>query len=312
MRVSDIGMSGREVQRKGRLHTIYSMTGYGRKRALAEGYDISFEVKAVNSRYLDLNIKTGRLYTPLEERIKKLVCGRVSRGKVDVYLSVGKPEGGSTELSLNRDYLEAYLRLMERVKAEYGVAGEVSLDMISAKDEVFNISRAEEDMDKVWALALPIADAALDEFCCMREAEGEKLCADLRLHAAAAEALCEKIKARSPESVSEAKEKMLKRIRELTEGLEPDEGRLLTECAIYADKADISEELARLDSHFAQFENMLRGGGPVGRKLDFLVQEMNREVNTVGSKSADTEIAGAVIAAKSEIEKIREQIQNIE
>ena len=156
-----------------------SMTGYGRQRSLVGGKDICFEIKSVNSRYLDLNIKVGRLYNPLEERVKQLVSSRISRGKVDVYLSVTNTEGDGTTLSLNKDYLEAYLKLMERIKAEYGATGEVSLDMISAKNEVFMATRPEEDMEAVWAAVLPVAEAALDGFCEMRRREGEKLAADI-------------------------------------------------------------------------------------------------------------------------------------
>lgn len=290
----------------------YSMTGYGRQRVLVDGKDICFEIKAVNSRYLDLNIKLGRLYNPLEERIKRLVSSRISRGKVDVYLSVTNAEGDGTTLALNKDYLEAYLELMARIKRDYGVSGEVSLDMISAKNEVFTVTRADEDMDEAWALILPVAEAALDGFCAMRKAEGEKLVADIREHAAEAARLRGRIKELAPISVKAAMDKIHARIAELLEGVNPDEGRLLTECAVFADKVDINEELARLDSHFTQLEAILKEEGPIGRKLDFLVQEINREINTIGSKSADVDIARAVIAAKSEIEKIREQIQNIE
>lgn len=290
----------------------YSMTGYGRQRALIGGKDVCFEIKSVNSRYLDLNIKLGRLFGPLEERIKRLVSSRISRGKVDVYLSVTNVEGDGTTLALNTDYLEAYLKLMERIKAEYGVAGEVSLDMISARPDVFTAVRPDEDTEQIWLLVLPVAEAALDEFCAMRRAEGEKLVSDVRLHAAETAALREKIKKLAPASVAAARDRMTARIKELLEGVSPDEGRLLTECAIYADKADVNEELARLESHFSQLEGILKESGPIGRKLDFLVQEINREMNTIGSKCADVEIARAVIAAKSEIEKIREQIQNIE
>lgn len=290
----------------------YSMTGYGRQRALAGGKDISFEIKSVNSRYLDLNIKLSRLYNPLEERIKQLVSSRISRGKVDVYLSVTNTEGDGTTLALNKDYLEAYLALMARIKEDYGVAGEVSLDMISMKNDVFTVTRADEDMEAVWALIAPVAEAALDEFCAMRKAEGAKLVADIKQHAAETATLRSTIKELAPASVQSVNQKMIARIRELLEGANPDEGRLITECAIFADKADINEELARLESHFAQLEAFLAETGPIGRKLDFLVQEINREVNTIGSKSSDVNIARAVVAAKSEIEKIREQIQNIE
>ena len=291
---------------------VYSMTGYGRHRALAGGKDICFEVKSVNSRYLDLNIKLGRLYSPLEERIKQLVSSRISRGKVDVYLSVNETEGDNVSLVLNKDYLEAYLQLMKRIKDEYGVSGEVTLEMISAKNEIFTATHVDEDMDKVWELVQPVAETALDGFCSMRRTEGEKLVADIRQHAAEAKAAAERIRQLAPESVRANRDKMIARIKELTEGINPDEGRLLTECAIYADKADINEELARLDSHFSQLEKILSEGGTIGRKLDFLVQEINRETNTICSKSSDVEIARAGIAAKSEIEKIREQIQNIE
>ncbi len=290
----------------------YSMTGYGRQRMLAGGKDISFEIKAVNSRYLDLNIKLGRLYNPLEERIKQLVSARVARGKVDVYLSVTNTEGDGTTLALNKDYLEAYLALMTRIKNEYGVAGEISLDMVSSKNDVFTVTRADEDMEAVWALIKPVAEAALDEFCAMRRTEGAKLVADIKEHAAETAALRATIKELAPAAVEGAKQKMLARIRELLEGANPDEGRLITECAIFADKADINEELARLESHFAQLDTILSEEGSIGRKLGFLVQEINREVNTIGSKSSDVNIARAVVAAKSEIEKIREQIQNIE
>ncbi len=290
----------------------FSMTGYGRCRELLEGKDICFEIKSVNSRYLDINIKLGRLYAPLEERIKQLVSSRISRGKVDVYLSVNNIEGDATTLTLNKDYLEAYLGVMERISTEYGVKGEVTLSMVSSKSEVFNATRPEEDMEQVWALVLPVAEKALDAFCNMRKAEGEKLVEDIRSHAAATAVLRERIKERAPLAVSTAKERMLARISELLEGVSYDEGRLLTECAIFADRADINEELARLASHFAQLEGILADKGSIGRKLDFLVQEMNREVNTIGSKSQDVEIARAVIDAKSEIEKIREQLQNLE
>ena len=291
---------------------VLSMTGYGRCRELVENKDICFEIKSVNSRYLDFNIKLGRLYTPLEERVKQLVSSKISRGKVDVYLSVTNPEGDVTTLSLNKDYLEAYLGVMNKVSEEYGVKGEVTLSMVSSKSEVFNVTRVDEDMEKAWELIKPVAEKALDAFCAMRAAEGKKLVADIKEHADNTAVLRAKIQERAPLAVAAAKDKMLARIKDLLEGVNPDEGRLLTECAIFVDKADINEEIARLGSHFSQLENILAEGGPVGRKLDFLVQEINREVNTIGSKSQDVEIARLVIDAKSEIEKIREQIQNLE
>ncbi len=291
---------------------VYSMTGYGRCRELVAGKDICFEIKSVNSRYLDLNIKLSKLYAPLEERIKKLVSSRISRGKVDVFLTVINTEGDKTSLSLNREYLEAFLAVMKDISDEYGIPGGVTTGMLSSRSEIFNQTRPDEDMEEAWAIIAPVVEKALDAFCEMRANEGEKLEADIRSHADATKALREQILLRAPQSVLAAKERIYARIKELLEGREPDEGRLLTECAIFADKADINEELARLDSHFAQLDSILKQGGQVGRKLDFLVQEINREINTIGSKSSDVEIARAVIDAKSEIEKIREQIQNLE
>ncbi len=291
---------------------VYSMTGYGRCRELSAGKDICFEVKSVNSRYLDINIKMSKLYAPLEEKVKKAVSAKIARGKVDVYLSVSNTEGDRTALSLNREYLEAYLAVMKQISDEYNIPGGVTTGMISSRSEVFNATRPDEDMEEAWALIAPVIDKALDAFCEMRAVEGEKLVADIRSHAEQTKCLRAEIKERAPLAVKAANERMYTRIKELLEGREPDEGRLLTECAIFADKADINEELARLDSHFNQLEAILKAGGEVGRKLDFLVQEMNREINTIGSKSNDVEIAKSVIAAKSEIEKIREQLQNLE
>ncbi len=291
---------------------VYSMTGYGRCRELSAGKDICFEVKSVNSRYLDINIKMSKLYAPLEDKVKKAVSSRIARGKVDVYLSVVNTEGDGTSLTLNREYLEAYLSVMKQIGDEYGIPGGVTTGMVSSRSEVFNATRPDEDMEQVWALIAPVIEKALDAFCEMRATEGAKLVEDIRSHASATKAIRERIKERAPLAVQAAKDRMYARIKELLEGREPDEGRLLTECAIFADKADINEELVRLDSHFIQLEEILKKGGDIGKKMDYLVQEMNREINTIGSKSNDVEIAKAVIDAKSEIEKIREQLQNLE
>jgi len=274
--------------------------------------DICFEIKAVNSRYLDLNVKSSRLYAPLEERIKQLVSSKISRGKTDVYLTVNNVSGDGTTLTLNREYLEAYLGLMKKIGEEYDVAGQVTLEMISSKGEVFNAAKTDEDIEEVWQQVKSVAEKALASFCEMRAAEGKKLVEDIKLHMSYAQQLKEEIAASAPESVLAARERMETRIKELLEGINPDEGRLLTECAVFADKADVNEELARLDSHFSQLETMLGSKAPIGRKLDFLLQEINREINTIGSKTVGLEVTKAVIEAKSEIEKIREQIQNVE
>lgn len=291
---------------------VKSMTGYGRCREVVDGRDILVEVKSVNSRYIDANIKTGRLYTALEEKLKVLASAYISRGKVDLYLTVENIGGEKVNLSVNREYLESYVHLLRRIQSEYGLGGDVTVQTIAGKQDIFSQTKADEDMDEVWAAVEPVARKAFDIFLSMRKTEGERMAADVLGHLQTLEAIREQLVIKAPQAVAESNERMLTRIRELLGNVPADESRLLTECAVFADKADISEELARLDSHFRQFRSMLEEEVPVGRKLDFLVQEINRECNTIGSKSNDTEFARLVIEAKSAVEKIREQIQNIE
>lgn len=291
---------------------IKSMTGYGRHREVIDGRDILCEVKSVNSRYLDTNIKLGRMYNALEEKVKQYASGRVSRGKLDIYISIDNIAGDDNGLSVNEKFLESYVSLLRDIKARYELGGDVTIQTVAGRNEVFVTTRPDEDTEAAGKALLAVMEKAFDGFSAMREAEGEKLEADLLSHLEVLEGIREEIAKRAPDSVKESNEKMKNRIRELLDGVNYDEARLLTECAVFADKADISEELARLDSHFVQFRKILKENVPVGRKLDFLVQEMNREVNTIGSKCNDGEIAKQVIEAKSFVEKIREQIQNIE
>ena len=291
---------------------IKSMTGYGRHREVIDGRDILCEVKSVNSRYLDTNIKLGRMYTALEDTVKQYASSRVSRGKMDIYISIDNIEGNDNGLSVNEKFLESYVALLREIKAKYELGGEVSIHTVASRNEVFVQTRPDEDMEALKAPLTAVMEKAFDAFTAMRQAEGEKLESDLLSHLAVLEDIRSKIVLRAPDSVRENNEKMKARIKELLDNVNYDEARLLTECAVFADKADISEELARLDSHFTQFKSILKESVPVGRKLDFLVQEMNREVNTIGSKCNDGEIAKLVIDAKSFVEKIREQIQNIE
>ncbi|MBR2901472.1 MAG: YicC family protein [Clostridia bacterium] len=291
---------------------IKSMTGYGRHREVIDGRDILCEVKSVNSRYLDTNIKLGRMYTALEDTVKQYASSRVSRGKMDIYISIDNIEGNDNGLSVNEKFLESYVSLLREIKAKYELGGEVSIHTVASRNEVFVQTRPDEDMEALKAPLTAVMEKAFDAFTAMRQAEGEKLESDLLSHLAVLEDIRSKIVLRAPDSVRENNEKMKARIKELLDNVNYDEARLLTECAVFADKADISEELARLDSHFTQFKSILKESVPVGRKLDFLVQEMNREVNTIGSKCNDGEIAKLVIDAKSFVEKIREQIQNIE
>ncbi len=291
---------------------IKSMTGYGRCREVVGGRDILVEVKSVNSRYIDANIKTGRLYNALEEKLKSLASSYISRGKIDIYLTIENIDGDKVNLSVNREYLESYVHLLRQIQTEFGLGGDVTVQTIANKPDIFSQTKADEDMDEVWTAVEGVARKAFDIFMSMRVAEGERMAADVLGHLRHLEDIRTELVTKAPQVVAESNERMINRIRELLAGVQVDESRLLTECAVFADKADISEELARLDSHFAQFRSMLQENVPVGRKLDFLVQEINRECNTIGSKSSDTEFAKLVIEAKSTVEKIREQIQNIE
>ena len=291
---------------------VKSMTGYGRCREVIGGLDIQVEVKSVNSRYIDATVKTGRLYMALEERLKSLASEYLSRGKVDLFLTVDHVNGDKIDLSANREYLDSFVRLLRELKEEYDLSGDITVATVANRPEVFTSVRPDEDMEEVWAAVEPVARKAFNVFVDMREREGRKMAEDLLGHLSVLEQLREKIAERVPDAVAECNERMKARIRELLDGVPVDESRLLTECAVFADRADISEELARLGSHCEQFRHMLAETVPVGRKLDFLVQEMNRECNTIGSKSSDTGFASLVIDAKSTLEKIREQIQNIE
>ncbi len=291
---------------------IKSMTGFGRCREVIDGRDILCEVKSVNSRYLDTNIKIGRAYAALEDKVKQYAASRVSRGKMDIYIFIDKIEGDDNGLSVNEKFLESYVALLRQIKEKYELGGDVTIQTVAGRNEVFVQTRPDEDTEEAGKALLVVMEKAFDGFNQMREIEGQKLEADLLGHLEVLEGIRQAIAERAPLSVKENNEKMKARVRELLEGANYDEARLLTECAVFADKADISEELARLGSHFSQFRSILKENVPVGRKLDFLVQEMNREVNTIGSKCNDSEIAKAVIEAKSFVEKIREQIQNIE
>lgn len=291
---------------------IKSMTGFGRHREVIDGHDIRFEVKSVNSRYLDTNIKIGRAYSALEDSVKQYAASRVSRGKMDIYVTIENIAGDDGGLSVNESFLSHYVELLRGIKERYELGGDVTIQTVASRSEVFTQTHPDEDTEKIGAQLLTVMEKAFDAFDVMRTAEGEKLEADVLGHLSLLEELRAKIAERAPVSVKENNEKMKARIKELLEGVDYDEARLLTECAVFADKADISEELARLASHFSQFKKILKETVPVGRKLDFLVQEMNRETNTIGSKCNDGETAKYVIEAKSVIEKIREQIQNIE
>lgn len=291
---------------------VRSMTGFGRCKMPVDGMIITVEVKSVNSRYTDITVKCPRLYSAFEERLKQMCCSYLTRGKVEIYLSVELPQGEKVSLAVNRDYLESYLKLLGDIKEQYQPAGEITLSMIAARSDIFVVSKPEDDIETVWNAVSTVAKNAFENFVDMRLREGERMKQDILSHLDVIQQKRAAIAARASDAIKESNERMKARIRDMLDGVNYDEARLLTECAVFADKADISEELARLDSHISQFRRALDKEDQVGRKLDFMIQEMNREVNTTGSKSTDQTIVSAVIDLKCELEKVREQIQNLE
>lgn len=291
---------------------LRSMTGYGRVKKLADGRDIVVEVRSVNSRFLDTTVRLNRLYSPLEEKLKQLVSEYISRGKIEIYLSIDNISGEKTELTLNREYIEGYINALKTIKSDYGIPGDINLSMIASKTDAFNVKKLDEDMNEVWESVKCVAIEAFEAFNAMRSTEGQNLRADITKRMEEVAQTAERIKELSPKSVQAHNQKLRERVKTLLDGVDVDEARLISECAILADKLDITEELVRLKSHIDQFESILEEDNPTGRKLDFLLQEINREVNTCGSKANDNEIAKLVVEAKSELEKIREQVQNIE
>lgn len=294
---------------------IKSMTGFGRHREVVDGLDITAEIRSVNSRFFDCTAKISRSFGYLEERIKPYLQSRgISRGKVDVYLSIERQGEFGNSVSLDDSYLRGYLDALYRLRDEYGLEDDISVMTVARNADVFRISRPEEDVERDWASVLSVLSRATDVFLSVREREGEMLAKDIRGKMESIKEKVDRIEELSALDVSSYRERLTERIREALSDnqITPDEGRLLTECAIHADKVAVDEELVRLRTHFGAMEGILSSGEPVGRKLDFLLQEMNREINTTGSKCNDAHVAHLVVDVKCELEKIREQIQNLE
>lgn len=289
-----------------------SMTGYGRARQVLHGRTVTVELRAVNHRYLDCTVKAPRQFGFLDDAVKKAAAARIARGKTEIYVSVETDEGGDLSVTVNHALAERYLTALRELSEKYGLRDDVTVMSLAKMPDVLGSERIEQDADELTQDVLTVFSEACDGFDQMREREGEKLAEDVRSRAAVIETLVTEVEKRSPERVAEYREKLLVRMREVLEGTDVDETRIVTEAAIYADKTAVDEETVRLRSHLQQLDGMLNEEKPVGRKLDFLVQEMNREANTIGSKANDVSMAQTVVNIKSEIEKIREQIQNIE
>lgn len=288
------------------------MTGYGRSQQISGGLDVSFEIKSVNHRYFDFSVRSPRAFSFLDDKIKSFVKSKVSRGKIECYLYIEELESEAAEVRVNKPLLKGYLNAFKELEDEFDLRNDVSVIQVSRFPEVLSVKKAEADEELVWNSVLPVVEAAVNNFIKMREIEGEKLKEDVLSRAQTIIENVEYIDSRSPQTVKEYTDRLYQRIKEVLEETTIDESRVLTEAAIFADKVAVAEETVRLRSHISQLSSMLSGEQAVGRKLDFLVQEMNREANTIGSKCQDVNITKRVLDIKAEIEKIREQIQNIE
>jgi uncharacterized protein (TIGR00255 family) len=291
---------------------IKSMTGYGRAQAQLHGRDITVELRSVNNRYLDCSVKLPRIYGFAEDAVKAQVKKAVSRGKVDVFITVQATEAAQVAVSINRPVLEGYLMALRQIAQDYSVTDDITVMSLSRLPDVLTVQKQEEDEDEVLADLMAVLDEALTRYDAMRTVEGQALEDDLRSRAKTILDRVAVVEARSPETVAEYRARLTRKMEEVLSGTAVDESRILTEAAIYADKVAVDEETVRLRSHLAQLDDMLSGGGAIGRKLDFLLQEMNREANTIGSKCNDVDLARTVVDIKAELEKIREQTQNIE
>ena len=291
---------------------LKSMTGYGRYETVAEGKKILVEIKSVNHRFSDYNIKVPRNLGFLEDKVRKYASRYITRGKVDIFVSVESYEEADKDIVLNEELAKNYIDVLHELCEKFNLKDDISVSNVARYTEIFKTERREEDEDKIWSLTESVLEKALTAFTDMRAREGERIGKDLRARVDYMKTLAEKVDEYSPKTVADYREKLYAKIKEVVADRDIDESRILTEVAIFADKVAVNEETVRLGSHFEEFYQILDSGEPAGRKLDFLIQEINREVNTIGSKAQDIEIAKIVVELKGEIEKLREQIQNIE
>ena len=291
---------------------LLSMTGYGSAKGSVEGQEITVELKSVNNRYLDCSVKLPRNFLFAEDTVKQAVSAGVSRGKVDVFVSAQASQDSGTVVSVYEELARGYRDAVARIAETLGLESGLSAFSLARFPDVLTVERRELDKDKAAAALSEITAKAVEEFNAMREREGERLRRDMLGKLETIEGLVSVVEERSPQTVKEYRERLEARLRDILADRSLDEQRVITEAAIFADRTAVDEETVRLRSHIAQFRTMLEEGSPIGRKMDFLVQEFNRESNTIGSKCSDASLAKVVVDLKSEIEKIREQLQNVE
>ena len=291
---------------------VKSMTGYGRARETLNGRDITVEVRSVNNRYLDCTVKMPRAYVFAEDAIKARVQKALSRGKVDVFVTIDTTAADVSVVAVNEPLARSYYEALLKLKETFSLDGEITPMALARFPDVLAVTRAEEDLETVAADICTVLEQALQAYNGMRAVEGERLAADISARVLTIESVVAKVEERSPQTVAEYRARLTNKMNEVLQSVTIDESRILTEAAIFADKIAVDEETVRLRSHIAQLRAMLQDVQPVGRKLDFLIQEVNRECNTIGSKCNDLTIAQDVVNMKAEVEKIREQVQNIE
>lgn len=289
-----------------------SMTGYGRSRQVLDGREITVEIRSVNHRYLEYSARIPRMYGYLEEKLKTFLQSSVSRGKVEVTVSIQNLTGGDTVVQINQALAKGYLDAMRSQAEILGLQDDLTLSTLTRFNDVFTLQKLEEDQQVIWNGVEQVAKQALDQFLEMRRREGDRLKQDITQKLAVLAEHVAAVEEQSPKTVAAYRQRLLQKMEELLADRCIDQQRILMEAGLYAEKIAVDEETVRLKSHLDQFAQMMEQAGPVGRKLDFLVQEINRETNTIGSKAQDLAVTRRVVEMKSEIEKIREQIQNIE
>ena len=289
-----------------------SMTGYARVEGIYENKKVLTEIRSVNHRYADYNIKIPRYYGFLEEKVRKFVSGYISRGKVDVYIAMESCGETDREITVNIPLAGSYVEALKTLQNEFGLAGDITVSSLARYSDIFSADRKQEDADAIWNTVLMALEPAMEQYAAMRAREGQRMVDDIRARAAAMLEMVAQVEERSPQCVVEYRNKLEARLQEVLSSTTIDESRILTEAAIFADKIAVAEETVRLRSHFVELETILAAPEPSGKKLDFLIQEINREINTIGSKANDIEIARVVVDLKAELEKMREQVQNIE
>lgn len=291
---------------------VKSMTGYGRAREMRSGRDITVEVRSVNNRYLDCTVKLPRAYIFAEDAIKTRVQKAISRGKVDVFVTIDTSAADVAVVQVNEGLAKGYYDALTLLKERFTLPGEITPEVLARFPDVLTVTKAEEDVEAIAADICAVLDDALAAYNAMRTVEGEKLALDVGSRVDTIEETVGKVEVQSPQTVAAYRQRLEAKMQEVLQSTTIDESRILTEAAIFADKVAVDEETVRLRSHLNQMNAMLDAGGAVGRKLDFLLQEMNREANTIGSKCTDVAVARIVVDIKAELEKIREQVQNVE